>query len=147
MKDVYIDMFYELMSEAKGITGMGLPEELESYVVFLLANHIKKPNFTPQSSFAETYLTISNIQGRQGSALSKELADSCLFITGVFPEYGARKGLSISYYSNIGKGSYSKAADHLNMDLFSELSKHFEYARQMINVTVKKTDVIDLTSL
>lgn len=137
-------MFYELMSEAKGITGMGLPEDLESYVVFLLATYIKKPDFAPETTFAETYLKINNLQGKTGATMSKELADCCLFVTGVFPEYGSRKGLSVSYYSSIGRGSYSKAAEYLNSDLFNELSKNFEYARQMIAVTVKRPDVIKL---
>jgi hypothetical protein len=147
VKDVYIDMFYELMSEAKDSSGMGLPEDLESYVVFLLASYVKKPNFIPEDSFAETYLKINSLQGKIGATLSKDLADCCLFVTGVFPEYGARKGLSVRYYSDIGKGSYSKAATQLNQDLFNELSKHFEYARRMINVTVKQPDVIKLLDL
>lgn len=147
MKDVYVNMFYELLSETKDSSGLGLPEDLESYVVYLLADNIKKPDFLPQNSFAETYLQIGNLHGKKGAASSKQLADCCLFLTGVFPDYGSRKGLSIEYFTAIGQGSYSRAAQDMNADLFIELSKYFHYARKIINYTVNKSNIVDLTNL
>jgi len=69
---------------------------------------------------------------------AKELGDTCLFVTGVFPTYGCRKGLNIKYYSNIGKSSYSMASEYLNIDLFDNLSKHFDILRDFIDISINK---------
>ena len=58
MKDQYIQAFYDIVCETKGTHGYELPVELESYIVFLLASHIDKPDFLPQDSFAESLLKL-----------------------------------------------------------------------------------------
>ena len=132
MKTEYTNAFYEVVRETKELHGYELPVELESYVVYLLAEHIDRPDFTPQSTFAEAYLKLE----RPYTQNAKLLGDTCLFVTGVFPSYGARKGLDVTYYVNIGKSSYSMASEYLNTDLFENLSTHFDILRDFIDISI-----------
>ena len=134
MKTEYTNAFYDIVSEAKETHGYELPVDLESYVVFLLASHIERPDFLPQSTFAEAYLKLK----RPYTQNAKQLGDTCLFVTGVFPSYGQDKGLDVTYYSNIGKSSYSMAKEYLNIDLFESLSTHFDLLRIVIDTSINK---------
>ena len=134
MKTEYTNAFYEVVCEAKETYGYELPVELESYVVFLLASHVEKPDFLPQQTFSQSYLKLQ----RPYTQNAKQLGDTCLFVTGVFPAYGHNKGLDITYYSNIGKSSYSMASEYLNIDLFDNLSTHFDLLRTVIDASINK---------
>ena len=129
MKDEYTTAFYDLAKDAQSTTGYELPVEVEAYVVMLLADKLDKPNFLPEKSFAEAYLSL-----KQPYRLSaKELGDTCLFVTGVFPDYG----MSIDYYSNIGKSSYNLATTNLDIEIFELLSLKFDFVREFINIATK----------
>jgi hypothetical protein len=134
MKTEYTNAFFDVVRETKETHGYDLPVELESYIVFLLASYLDRPNFLPESSFAEVYLKLE----RPYTQNAKQLGDACLFVTGVFPTYGARKGLDITYYSNIGKSSYSMASEYLNINLFDNLSTHFDVLREFIDISINK---------
>jgi hypothetical protein len=129
MKDVYVDVFRRAVKETQQATGYELPETLEAYVSMLLAAHMEKPDFLPTHSFAKAWLTIDPNSG------AKQLGDTCLFVTGVFPEYACARGMNINYYVSIGKGSYACAAQTLNGSLFESLSKHFDLLRTVITLT------------
>ena len=127
MRDVYQTAFYEVVRETQESTGLTLPNDIECYVVMLLADHLDKNDFLPKMSFAESYLTITK------SRNAKELGDTCLFVSGVFPEYG-----DSNYITHIGRSSYSQITTSLNHDLFESLSKHFVFLRDFISVSTTK---------
>jgi hypothetical protein len=131
MKDAYRIAFYDVVKETQAKTGYDLPEHLEAYVVMLLAHHIDRPDFLPENSFAQAYLRL-----KQPANLSaKELGDTCLFVTGVFPTYGAKHGLNRRYFQDIGIGSYEIVAEVMNPDLFKELASHFHFLSDFIEIT------------
>lgn len=134
MKDAYTSAFYDVVQETKIRSGYELPEHLESYVVMLLAYHIDRPDFLPENSFAEAYLKIK----RPADYTAKELGDTCLFVAGVFPLYGNKRGLNRKYYSSIGIGSYEMVAEVMHRELFSSLAKHFEFLSEFIELTVNQ---------
>ena len=82
MKDEYTSAFHDIVKDASETTGYQLPLEIESYVVMLLADKIDQPNFLPKTTFAQELFGIQNNRLK-----GKELGDSALFLTGVFPEY------------------------------------------------------------
>tara|TARA_A200000159_G_scaffold54095_1_gene50125 strand:- start:390 stop:821 length:432 start_codon:yes stop_codon:yes gene_type:complete len=125
MKDFYQSAFYGVVKETQESSGYTLPVDIESYVVMLLADHLDKPNFLPESTFAESYLKLKN------SRDAKALGDSCLFVTGVFPDYG----IDQDYYIGIGQSSYNSISYGMNKDLFNDLSKHFKFLRYFIELT------------
>ena len=127
MKDFYTSAFYGVVKETQESSGYTLPIDIESYVVMLLADHLDKPNFLPESTFSESYMRLKN------SRNAKELGVTCLFVTGVFPDYG----LDNDYYINIGKSSYNMISHGYNKELFTALSKHFHFLRNFIELSVK----------
>jgi len=141
MKDAYRTVFYDAVKETQSNTGYELPEHLEAYVVMLLAHFVDRPNFLPEESFAQAYLSLS----RPATISAKELGDTCLFVTGMFPNYGTRHGLKRSYFQDIGVGSYCMVAEVMHYDLFNDLSKHFNFLSNFITeVTVPEHKVYQL---
>ena len=119
MKDFYQSAFYGVVKETQESSGYTLPVDIESYVVMLLADHLDKPNFLPETTFAESYLRLKN------SRDAKALGDSCLFVTGVFPDYG----IDQEYYIGSGTKLIPQYIMEWNKDLFKDLSKHFKFLR------------------
>jgi len=126
MNDAFTNAFFGIVREAQENTGYELPVHLEHYVVMVLAIHIDKPNWQPEQSFAEAYLKLNNRTN------AKELGDTCLFVSGVFPSFGSNKGLSRSYFQNIGKSSYGQ----LGSELFVDLTNHFDFLSDFISLSI-----------
>jgi hypothetical protein len=139
MRDEYTSAFYNIVKETQDRYGYDLPFDIEVYVVMLLSSRVDKPDFLPEDSFAESYMKLKGIE-------AKNLGDTCLFTVGVFPEYGARKGLTQEYFSNIGMTSYDIATSCLDDKLFSDLRDHFFFLSNFINVCVTNQDRIDISS-
>lgn len=138
MKDAYRSAFFDIVKETQAKTGYDLPEHLEAYVVMLLAHFVERPDYLPESSFAEAYLSLQ----RPAGLSAKELGDTCLFVTGVFPSYGSKHGLKRNYYQKIGIGSYEMVAEVMHPDLFTQLATHFEFLSDFIDsVTHSPTSV------
>jgi len=131
MNDAYRLAFYDVVKETQAKTGYDLPEHLEAYVVMLLAHHVDRIDFLPEKSFAEAYLKLS----RPTDMSAKDLGDTCLFVTGVFPTYGRKHGINRRYYQNIGIGSYEMVAEVMHTDLFTALATHFNFLSDFIEVT------------
>ena len=132
LRDEYTKIFYDIVRETKDIHSLELPIHLEAYIVMLLSSFVDKPNFLPKLSFAENLLKLD----KYSSLPAKDLGDICLFITGVFPTYNTSRGLDVSYYTFVGKSSYSHVKFGLNGELFAELSDKFEYLREFINMSI-----------
>ena len=115
--------FTELVSNTRTETGVELPMLVEHYVVALLADHVDKNTFLPEHSFAESLMTIRN------SRTAKELGDTCLFVTGVFPNYGIDR----DYYIGIGQSAYTR----IDTELFNTVSVNFATISDFINVCVR----------
>ena len=138
MDDNYVQVFHGLVRETRYSHGYELPQDVEHYVVLLLADHVDRPSWQPQDSFAETYMRL------QDSRSAKQLGDECLFLCGVFPEYGCRHGLGIDYYAGIGSSSYQRASRDLRRDLFDQLSQQFVVVSRFINATVRGANLRDI---
>lgn len=138
MKDAYRSAFFDVVKETQAKTGYDLPEHLEAYVVMLLAHYVERPDFLPEDTFAQAYLSLQ----RPAGLSAKELGDTCLFVTGVFPTYGSKHGLKRTYYQKIGIGSYEMVAEVMHPDLFTQLATHFEFLSDFIDsVTHSPTSV------
>jgi len=121
MEDAYRSAFYEVVKETQDKTGYELPEHIEAYLVMLLSHQTDRPNFLPETSFAEMFLTANSPRQR------KELGDTCLFVTGVFPYIGDRRGINRSYYRDMGTTSYEMLSESLQPELFLQLARHFDF--------------------
>jgi hypothetical protein len=127
MNDAYTSALFDVVKETSATRGYDLPEPIEAYVIMLLANFVDKPDFLPDT-FAQTFFTIKT------SSQAKDLADTCLFVSGVFPTIGERKGLKRKYYQDIGSTSYEMVAEVRHPELFGILATHFVFLSDFIEV-------------
>ena len=131
MKDAYTSAFYGVVRETQNTSGYALPESLEAYIVMLLASKMETPNFLPEESFAVEYVKLK----KPAKLNAKELGDTCLFVSGVFPNYGKKYGLHKNYYKKIGASSYEMVAETMNGELFSSLAMHFNFLSDFIKLS------------
>ena len=136
MRDSYTWAFYKVVKEVQAKTGFELPHNVESYITILLAKHIDKKDFLPRRTFAESFLNLCYSSWQDSAALG----DTCLFMTGVFPDYNTSKGFDVDYFSNIGKTSYSQAIDRSYDTIYNTLSQNFDFVRDFISIAVNKKD-------
>ena len=132
MNDAYTSALFDVVKDTSVKYGYDLPKPIEAYVVMLLATHVDRPDFLPKDAFGTTLLQLKS------SAEAKELGDTCLFVAGVFPTIGERKGLKRRYYQDIGSTSYEMASD-MNIDLFPVLARHFVFLSNFIEVITHST--------
>lgn len=129
MKDAYYEAFYDIVRQTQKTTGYTLPMPIEAYIVMLLSDFIDRTDIPPDTSFAEMFLTL------QTKSQAKQLGDTCLFISGAFPKYKQKYGITRKYYTDIGSTSYEIATD-MNDELFPVLAKHFTFLSTFIETTV-----------
>ena len=122
MQDAYVQVFADCVRNTRLQTGIELPEHIEHYAVALLAVHVDRADFLPRTTFAQALHNIRNAR------TAKELGDTCLFVTGVFPAYGVNR----RYYSDIGKTAYST----IELELFRDITHSFDVIQTLINCTV-----------
>lgn len=132
MNDAYCTALFDVVKETSIKHGYDLPEPIEAYIVMLLASHVDKKDFLPDT-FAEAFLAIKHPRD------AKTLGDTCLFVAGVFPNIGERKGLKRRYYQDIGSTSYIMVAEAMHPELFTPLAKHFEFLSNFIELTVNSS--------
>ena len=132
MQDAYVQAFVQLATSAREETGIELPAHIEHYVVCLLAVHVDKTDFLPTHTFAHSLLMM------QRSRNAKELGDTCLFVTSVFPDYGVNE----QYYTDIGVTAYNS----INTELFQTISVHFETVKTFARYACRGPNT-DATSL
>lgn len=136
MNRVYVNAFYDLIKERSLSTGFEMPEPVETYVVFLLAQRVEKPNLIPDPSFAEHYLTLTqNLKPLE----IKNFADDCLFFTSLMPEYGKRRGLNMDYYCALGISSYYAYSDLMHEAFYTQMGNWFYHLRNFIEASLKPT--------
>ena len=123
MHDAYHSTFARIVNDTREQTGIELPMHIEHYVVCLLAKHVDHTDFLPKPTFAQALYSIRT------STDAKLLGDACLFTTGVFPRYKQKR-----YIVTIGSSAYA----NIHTDLFSDLSEHFAYVANFIDVTVNQ---------
>lgn len=131
--DEYTRSFHRIFQEIRHESGYEIPEEVETYVVMLLSNYVDKPDFLPETSFAAEFSKLDKFS----SLSAKQLGDTCLFLSGLFPLYGRKYGLNKTYYKDIGKSSYDLASKLLNEQLFSVLAWQFDFIASYIHLATK----------
>ena len=132
MNDAYTTALFDVVKESSATRGYDLPEPIEAYVVMLLASHVNKPDFLPET-FGTAFMQLKT------SDQAKELGDTCLFVAGVFPSIGERKGLKRRYYQDIGSSSYEMVAGDRHPELFNTLALHFNFLSEFIEVTINSS--------
>ena len=116
-----------LVHEAQASCHRHLDESLESYLVFLLMRFADRPYCTARI-MAEDYLKSQSLHGEQRAGQLREVGDHCLLFSGLFPQLAERRLVPVSYFVNIGQGSYRQLSTVLDRgwsSVYSHLSEAF----------------------
>lgn len=102
-------LWHALVLDAEHACHQSLDHDMESYLVFLLMR------FTQDQAFAGRIMAMEFMQGMQATGKVKQLklrdvADSCLITSGLFPQQAARRQVSVRYYMDLGRSAYLQLA-------------------------------------
>lgn len=133
-KPTSITQWKDLVSDASNLCQIYLPEDLESYLVFLLMRFMTAEQIAKKSMGLEL-LTSANRSGALRSLALRDVGDQCLIYSGLFPARARRKLVRVSYYVNIGKSAYLLLATNSkeqDCNLFTTLSNKFVYLMDIL---------------
>jgi len=119
--------WYKLVHEAEASCETILNEELESYLVFLLMRHIKKPQIT-SNVMAVDYLESLAANGQVQQDKLRDVGDQCLIFSGFFPKIAEVRMVKVSYFVAIGMSAYHALADTCKIQLcefYHQLAEKF----------------------
>jgi len=132
MNKIALKGFENILTETLETQGWEIPEAVVEYTVNILASKIDKNPWQPEPSYAERYMTIKSVFDAQ------DLGDTCFFTRAVFPELGKRKGISSSYYVDIGQGCYSYVL-RINPDpAIKQMRDHFEFLSEVVWTSIRE---------
>lgn len=141
--------WHSLVQEAESASHLRLPEDLESYLIFLLHR------FTSRPEIAGSVLALEYLQSMQEKNIAsqnlQEIGDKCLLFAGLFPGRALRRRVHISYFVKLGQGAYNSLAARGRekfADLYTNLSKGFVSLMDVLQVMREfDNQVLSLTPL
>lgn len=118
--------FTQLFEDTLDRQGWMVPKPLQKVMISILVDKMDKNPWQPEPSYAEQYLA-----ARTPTSL-KWLGDTCWFTRAVFPQIGEHRGISASYYTDLGQGCYSRLLQHTGPDTTLELMiRHFDFLAEV----------------
>jgi hypothetical protein len=141
-----ISLWRDIIQEAKTTCAAPLEDELESYLVLLLARFSNKPEIVKQI-MATKFLESVNLSPRQRAAAFQHIGDTCLIFSGLFPGIVEKRLVKISYFIGLGQAAYMTAS-RTNHDVFYGLAQQFVVLMDILQSTRQYTrDCPDLLPL
>lgn len=116
-------LWHEIIHEAEAACTIFLKEELEAYLVFLLARYVNKPEMMKQI-IAQEFMEGLKHSHNQRAVAMQEVGDKCLLFSGLFPQMAEKRLVKVSYFVNIGQASY-ESISHKSTDLYGMLARQF----------------------
>lgn len=118
--------WHSLLMDAQQRSRRHLPEDSESYLVFLLMRYLRRPDLV-RRVMAIGYLKAMLSAGRLQQERLQEVGDQCLILAGLFPGQAARRRVALQYFVDLGRGAFQRRAQS---DLSPEESLYGDLARQ-----------------
>lgn len=122
--------FRSLLQECIERQGWLLPEQTANYATAILVDKLDKNPWTPEPSYAEAYLTTKS------PLALVALGDTCWFTRAIFPELGERRGITSSYYVDLGTSCYARARKHMTNPTLEQMERHFEFLAEVAYTAV-----------
>lgn len=98
--------WHALIKDAENSSHLSLNEELESYLVFLLARFNTHPEMA-KSVLGMEFLNSHYLTGRQQHEHLRDVGDKCLLFAGLFPGRAERRRVKVSYFVELGQSAYN----------------------------------------
>jgi hypothetical protein len=122
--------FFEQLEQAQISERERLGDEVEAYLVHMLAAHARRPNVAGRRTPA---LATQFLAARESGAVAlREVGDRALYIAGVIPRSLDRTPVSVEYVAGIGKAAYSELhVRKARLEVFARLAERF---REIVGV-------------
>lgn len=136
-----VNFFYERVQQAQVRQKIKLNENVEFYIVHLLADYCKPLSVGTEDCLALLLKKALESEREQQAQLFKQMGDTALYFSGFFQEFFNRKTFDLSYYLSMGETAYghlsqlmkrSSARDSGLSPLFRDLSQHFSKAVEIV---------------
>lgn len=116
--------FFEQLEQAQDRERRPLGEEIEAYLVHMLAAHARRPNVAGRTSPA---LATQFLAAReQGAVALREVGDRALYIAGVIPRSLDRTPVNVDYVVGIGEAAYQEVhVRKAKLEVFARLAERF----------------------
>lgn len=105
-----IAQWQALVKEAEVSRCLTLNEELESYLVFLLAQFNHRPDIASRPLATEFLASFEESPGKQRECW-RDVGDQCLLLVGLFPGRVEKKCIQLHYFIDLGQRAYVQVAD------------------------------------
>lgn len=127
----YVKSSYELILEAEGKTSVYLTDDLESYLVRLLARWFDRSDIPPDTPVAILLMTAMQKPREQELA---QVADVCLFYDSFKIKH--QRWPNVHYYRDMGQIAYGMAYVAGNDKLYNDLETNFATCSKVLS-TIK----------
>ncbi|PRQ01049.1 hypothetical protein ENSA5_27310 [Enhygromyxa salina] len=116
--------FFEQLRHARAGKRDTLGEDIEAYLVYMLAAHARRTNVAGRTSPA---LATEFLAAREhGSRALREVGDRALYIAGVVPRSLDRGPVNVAYVSGIGEAAYRELhVRSARLQVFARLADRF----------------------
>lgn len=126
----YIKRSYELIIEAEGKTSIILTEDIEYYIVRLVAKWFDHNDVPPDTPIA---ILLMNAMQEKNSLKMAETAEACLFYDSF--KIKQNRWPSTTYYRDMGSMAYGMAYVVSNDVLYNKLEENFSICSKIISTT------------
>lgn len=126
--------WHSLLNEAQTRSHQHLSEMLEHYLVMLLMRFTHRAESLCQA-VAPNYLQAMSAEGQKRPRGLRDVGDTCLLLSGLFPGRTQALAVNTDYYIGLGQSAYGEAANHLDTDdhpLFLTLAQSFIKAMDVL---------------
>lgn len=106
-----IAQWQALVKEAEVSRRLTLNEELESYLVFLLAQFNHRPDLANNGPLATEFLAGFDESPSKQQECWREVGDKCLLLVGLFPGRIEKKRIQLRYFIDLGQRAYVQVAE------------------------------------
>ena len=131
--------FFERMEEAQERREADLPDDVEAYLVHLLAGFARRPG---QAGRTAPALALQYLAARDRGALAlREVGDRAMFVAGVVPGSLERSAVDLRYVTGLGSSAYREVNTRApNLDVFGRLAESFTDLAKLLTEAVRPDD-------
>lgn len=121
----------DMLEETYATQGWQIPQYIIDYQTNILASFMDRPDWQPEPSYAERYMTIRNANE------AVNLGNVCWFTRAVFPELKRHRGITHRYYTELGQGCYAMALKHTVTPTIRMMRDHFEFLAEAAHTAIR----------
>jgi hypothetical protein len=121
----------ELLISTNQAQGWEIPAMVIDLEADILASKIDKNPWQPEPSYAERFMTINRVRDYL------DLGNTCWFTRAVFPELGARHGITASYYVQMGESCYEQVLRRASIPALELMTKNFEFLAETAYTAIR----------